>query len=317
MAVKGQTTETKNSFVTGVAEVKVLAFNPTSADYEKIYGPREVKEGKEGPKEPEYVKQDTDGNTMILATFLVEDVLSGKRQKLVFPIVEKVDFKEHSGNTLFVNDQGQTTYVDVEENLKEYFTGVKRWSTATKKMEPFRESKVRKGFSGEKALLDFLSNWLNLDFSADDDTEIWLNMEKLFAGDFRELRQVVNDFPASTVGTAWHVNTKDADDGTSKQSQQIYRGAFFNTRSRKSNLMAIFNTLSAKEKNTDWANWVEANSKIWDLRNLRNFITQVTGDYGPEGFTLQPLGDYDPAMDLAASQQSKHGSEDYETNSAY
>jgi hypothetical protein len=314
MGVKGQSQEVKNNLVCGVAEVKVIAFNPTLEEYEKIYGPKE-NEGSEEVKEPEYLKQ-KDGEEMLLATFIVEVVggkFDGKKQKIVFPIIKKEDLKD-SGNTLFVNDKGETSYIDLEENLKEFFTHVKKWDNSARQMYNFRECKIRKGFVGEKAFLEFITMWLNLDFSLDADTEIWLDMNKLFSGDFREIKQVVNSFSPQTVLTAWHVKTVEGEDGI-KQYQNIFRGAFSNTRTRKSNLIAVFNNLS--EKGVDWKVWCQNNEKDWNLRNFRRFIDQVTGEYGPDGFVLQPLGEYDPNSDLATSRETKVSDPGYSTNDSY
>lgn len=319
MAVKGTQVETRSSLLTGVAEVKVLAFNPTLAEYEKIYGPREQSgESTEEPKEPEYIKTDKDGNTMLLATFIVEAVggkYEGRKSKIVFPIIDKVDLRD-SGNTLFVNDKGETSYIDMKENLKEFFLNVKKWDNSTKSMYNFRECKVREGYAGEKQFLDFLSMYLNFDFTADVETEIWIDMKKMFAGDYREMKSVVSSFTAQTVLTAWHVKTvENTETGEVKQYQNIYRNAFSNTRTRKSNLVAVFNNLNSKGVN--WKDWIKANEKDYLTRNFRNFIEQITGEYRPDGFVLQPLDEYDPNSDLAASMTSKHESEEFSSNDDY
>lgn len=317
MAVKGTNIETKTSLLTGVAEVKILAFNPTLDEYARIYGPRESEEGQE-PKEPEYIKTDKEGNPMLLATFIVEAVggkFEGRKAKIVFPIVEKIDVRD-SGNRLFVNDKGETSYVDMKENLKDFFLNVKKWDNNTKSTYNFRECKVREGYSGEKQFLEFISMFLNFDFTLDLETEIWLDMKKMFNGDFREMKSVVNSFTAQTVLTAWHVKSVDDEEtGTVKQYQNVYRNAFSNTRTRKSNLVAVFNNLHSKGVN--WKEWVKVNEKDFLTRNFRNFITQVTGEYGPDGFILQPLDEYDPNSDLAASTQAKINSEDFSSDDSY
>lgn len=154
-------------------------------------------------------------NTDSTENYVREDVQDGVRVKKVIldfelksydkPEIEKtfhfkinlvnLPAKSSQGKTQFINQRGVSVYASSEDELKtlkkpdgnlvyEYFLKKK-----------FRSGKVKNfayhpAIRGEAALYDFLRNWLNIDWTYED-TDIFINLKKLFLGDFSELKNLI------------------------------------------------------------------------------------------------------------------------------
>lgn len=209
---------------TGLANLKVIAINPTKDELSKILGGADV-------KEPEYLNLDLnkDGvlqNKIVFWLANKQLVIQKDGTKAPEEIKTRVEFlvaprermnKEGTKNQI-VNRRGQTCWLTVEA------------INTNDNMSWFRHEPYHNAFIGEEILLNFVRNWMNLAADADCNFE---NPTKIFSGDVTELKNMLKARPNNEVTVYLDVTSKD-----DKYYQAVYSKAF--SRPLASNPEAVF-----------------------------------------------------------------------------
>lgn len=238
----------------GAAEWKVLKFNPSRYELNKILGKKEEELG----EDIDYTGMSTAGNRTVRISVWLQDMRSGYSTPVTF-FLEDADQVSSTGKTQFINAVGKTSYKDHEDNLDDWF----------KKAMTYRVAK-----KGEAELMDFVRNWLkdielNLD-KGGAKNNILLDMDRIFRGDLRELNNLVDSEFAGTVTAMATIRSKQTDEGM-KQYQSIYNKRFlpgYCIRYFEPDVKTV-------------PNWVS------------DYMSDLKGEYGPKDyFVLEPLRDY-------------------------
>lgn len=277
-AVKGQLREEKDfSKYVGFALVSVVAVNPDREQLNALLG----KDGDENDKVIEYVGEDTEGNVKSRVTFWLREEKTSKLFVHNINIIDKLKTNKAGDKQQYINSVGLTTWSDDEGNLQEWFT-----KFTEKDKTVIGDKSVRKAAVGEEELGIFLHAWLGkLNFNHPD-TEVIIDKKKLFAGNYKELKELVGeDFTAPFVVL---LGVRTDKDDSSKQYQQVYSKGFL-----QGNFMKYINNNNSFP--TEYA------QKAWN-----KFVENVEGEYGFNAFhKLVPLTIYDRAEDIAAQEQNK------------
>lgn len=157
---------------TGVANMKVIAINPTVDELAKIYNTDNV-------SEPTYVTENNNGNTKVRLDFFLQNEENGIITS--FPIwLENEARVSVAGNNQFINRKVQSTWSTSLEDL-----------TANEKMSWFDMTTAREAKSGEVDLYEFLVKWTNAQTGESVDLEL-SNFENLITkGDISELKEIM------------------------------------------------------------------------------------------------------------------------------
>lgn len=152
---------------TGVNKVKVVAINPTLQELNDL--------GVGFKEEPVYIREaDADKPKSVTINFWTkitvdkEDILTPVK----FFISDTIHKSERTGKINFINDLGQN-----------------QWAETPSETQYFELKNVREALVGEVALINFMKNWLNVRSGG----TATLDVTKLIAGDFSELKSIVSD----------------------------------------------------------------------------------------------------------------------------
>jgi len=208
MNVKTKEKQEENNFkqlVTGYQEVEPVAFNPTKEQLIKLLEVSEENEDKF--KEPEYTGE-KDGIRTARVELYVKSVKSGKVDKMNFFLKEEPNVSK-SGATWYINQLGDTQVTDDTSKLFDnftQFTNVTAWNlngTVTEKyvqgakpesIEVLGNKKYRAAYVGEAELVNFLKIWINGLDLRDPETDVLLDMKKIFNGNFKELQGLIGNY---------------------------------------------------------------------------------------------------------------------------
>lgn len=185
MAFNAGTESVAYKLYTGLADVQVVAVNPTKEEAEKL--------GINMKNDPVYVStDDTTGNKKVRIDIYVKSDKTNHIDKLAF-FMEDSDRVSKEGNTQFINDFGKSCYApSVEEAITKY-----QW---------FKADGARPCISGEPELVDFIKNLLNI--SADAVAKLD-NPKVFFTGNVSELRTIFSKFPDRKVQVLYYVRETD------------------------------------------------------------------------------------------------------------
>ena len=269
----------------GVAPVTVVATNPTKSELEGIYGTSL-------DKDIEYTGvQDVDGNSVPYARidFIVKTVADkvdniDMTTKISYFLRKEYRFNKDKTKVQVIDKYGRTAWVTKEQaNAHE----IPQYSNGPANLD----SSYRPCYVGEEDLTNFVKNYLNIPnvqkyvdgkwilVDNPSDCEARLdNIEKFFAGDFKELKEIMSYQPNNKVKVLFGVRTTD--DG--KQYQAAY------TQMVLRNGTTDFSKLDA------------------DLQERKN-----SGAYPTTEFKVVPLEEYNvnptPAEDMPASTEAPKG----------
>lgn len=247
--------KTKFTKKVGLAEWRVLKFNPTHHELNKILGNEDTTD----EKEITYGSRSDNGKDAIRISAWLQEVKTGYKTPVTFFLEDDDVISEASRKTQYVNAVGKTSYTDSEENLAEWF----------KKAMTYR--KARKG---EAELMEFLRNWLqdielNLE-KGGSRNNILLDMSKIFTGNVKELNDLVTSEYAGTIVCDATVRSKKTEDGT-KFYQSVYNRRFLPGYCIK--------YFEGPIKNTP--------------KFVSDFVDEMKGKYGPKDyFSMDLMRDY-------------------------
>jgi len=265
----------------GLVECNVVAINPTMKEWEDDLG-FSLKDDQE---EFDYTGMSKDGNPYVRVDVWMKKNGSDDLFKAVFFLEDKIRQNREETKTQFINNIGNCSWAESEEDLKAWFT-----------KRPYREA-----FNGEEDFYNFLRTWLGgLDYR-DEDTELQLDWKQLLKGDLSDLKEQIGGAYATTfVALATVVTkTKEDEEGVEQivEYQGIYNRQFLpqycmkHFRVRDYDDAMLISTIQAKE--------------MKDLKLHEKFVYNVTGEYGCKDFyKLQPVGDYDPNENMASTDEA-------------
>ena len=217
----------KRELYVGIGEVEIYGFNLNRAKSNEFFG----FEDKDEDQEIEYTKEvevkdgeDTKMVNQVTVSVFVIEKRTKTKHKINFYIKEMIAKSKDGLKTQYVNQFGDSTWVDEPSNLTERFTTL----VSKDRNDPSLESKCpkeyRMAYSGEAQLLDFLAKWM--DFNTFQITNnILLDMKKLFKGNVSEIQEQLENYQDRTLLVAFGVKSKEKD-GETKQ-YQIVSSKFF------------------------------------------------------------------------------------------
>lgn len=253
----------------GVAAVNVLAVNPNKAELERITG-------RTYDEEPVYKGKDDDGNETMRITFYTKtnpDAKVNSGIELVLPIsftlVKARRVGQQSGKIQVIDKYGRTAWVTPAEleskSIPQYSKGPANIS-----------ADYRPAVIGEEFLINFLIKWLNIPGPANykegqwimkdnpEDSEVSINLAKVFAGDVSELAEVVNMAREYLIKVA--VGIRTTEDG--KQYHAVF------TRDFAKNAVTDYSKLDAAI--TEFQNNGGAPSTVFDVNPLHENVVEST-----------------------------------------
>lgn len=253
----------------GVAAVNVLAVNPNKAELERITG-------RTYDEEPVYRGKDDDGNDTMRITFYTKtnsDAKVNSGIELVLPIsftlVKTRRVGQQSGKIQVIDKYGRTAWAtpaDLEsKSIPQYAKGPANIS-----------ADYRPAVIGEESLINFLIKWLNIPGPANykegqwvmkdnpEDSEVSINLAKVFAGDVSELAEVVNMAREYLIKVA--VGIRTTEDG--KQYHAVF------TRDFAKNAVTDYSKLDAAI--TEFKNNGGAPNTVFDVNPLHENVVEST-----------------------------------------
>lgn len=253
----------------GVAAINVLAVNPNKAELERITG-------RTYDEEPVYRGKDDDGNETMRITFYTKtnpDAKVNSGIELVLPIsftlVKARRVGQQSGKIQVIDKYGRTAWVTPAEleskSIPQYSKGPANIS-----------ADYRPAVVGEEFLINFLIKWLNIPGPANykegqwimkdnpEDSEVSINLAKVFAGDVSELAEVVNMAREYLIKVA--VGIRTTEDG--KQYHAVF------TRDFAKNAVTDYSKLDAAI--TEFQNNGGAPSTVFDVNPLHENVVEST-----------------------------------------
>lgn len=265
-----------NTRYVGLAEVKVIAINPSTEEYKELLGI----ELKEESKATEYIGESKDGNTTLRVDVWVEAAkLKGKKDKITFFLEDKQKINKEGTKTQYINALGSCSWADDPNNLPDWF--VKR--------------DYRIAYNGEEELYNCLRTWLgNLDYR-DAETVLQLEWKSLMKGNVKDIKsQVGGEYSVPFVGL-YTVKTVEKD-GEVKEYQSIYNRAFVPAYALKNFRLIDYSKDDVIEG--------LGKKKSKDLKPHERFVLNVKGEYGcKDSYVLRDVKEYNPEEFLVASNE--------------
>ena len=281
----------------GNGNFSVVAINPTREELEEILD-------KELENEIEYVKTKSDGKTMAIIAFWAEEELTKEKFKIDFILTNENAFSSDKANpkALYINQIGDTQYVDNEDSLFESFKNFtkivdwkspagqisKKYSSGAKpnEVEILGEKEFRQAKVGERELYNFIRNWMSgTDFN-EPSTNLFVDFDLLMEGDVSELQGFVGSkIVNSVVGSAIVETDKEDSD---VQYQKVSKKAFLPGDYFKYIKLGSI----PKRMEKKWNEYCEA-------------INRET-----KAHSLELIHEYDPEKDLNTSGKTRNSSDD-------
>lgn len=270
-----------NDLLVGFFEAKVVSICPDKEELLTLLNVSEENASKF--KDPVYTEE-VDGVDKAYVDVWLEDVKSKTLFNKRFFLEKRIRKSKDDIKTQYINNIGLTTWTIREEDLPEWFN----------------KRDFRKAYAGEELLYDFLRNWLgNLDMKSPE-TEIALDNKKLFAGNFKELQNLIDSPLTSTVVAMAEVKSREVDGGLTEK-QSIYdrflpgytMRTLAGTRFNQDNIDAWRRKMNQKST---------AGERIY-LKNYEKYVCSLTdGEYGSRNhFLLEPLQKYDSSKNNGVS----------------
>lgn len=312
---KRESTGTRQLYV-GWSEAKVIAINPTLEEFEKM--------GIEVEEEPKYSKTVKDEEVTWI-DFWMEDLKTGYKYKRTFflqDVPAKTKPKEGKEDefvekTQYVNQVGDATWA---ENKKELIAN-ERFIKFRKKVKGGEEGEFevygdklhRIGKRGEGDLMMFVRQWLAEGNYYDVNTNILLDMKKIFNGNFKELKeQVGGEFATiikagkelpTTVLSILEVKVVDGEDGI-KEFQSAWRRSCPGWQ-----MKSVRNTKFTRENIAKWIKEGKGKNNPAGTRWLKDYeklaIEISTGEHKSKNFySLDPIHEYNSEENFVAGGEA-------------
>jgi len=274
--VKGNVRAEVNDYsrYVGLEKFSVVAVCPSREELNTLLG----SEGKS--EEIEYCGEDNEGNAKVRLSFWLKGEKTGKFFAHNISLINKEKMDKEKVKFQYINSVLDTSWAeDPEKDFPDWFRSF------IKDDEEIGEKTYKKALVGEEELGIFLKAWFGkIDFY-DPAAEITVDRKKLFAGNFKDLRENLSQSYVTPFVGLLGVKTDDED--PSKQYQQIYSKAFLPAYF----MISINNGMNFSQKAR----------KTWD-----RFVKSVedpanAGKYGFKAYyVLEPVCEYDKSKDVSA-----------------
>lgn len=273
----------------GYSQFRVVMFNPSRQELNKLLG----KEDSDDDKEIEYVKESTysygtEDNkvekdvTQANVTVWLQEVGTDKYYPLTFSLKDHVQYTGDGNKTCFVNQFGKSFYADEQANLPEWFTHLKS------KRGTF-EKQVRPALVGERELLEFLKNWLNLDEFNMENNFFELPLKNIFKGNFKFLNSEFLLFMnKDLVVLPLTVGTKEKD-GVTEEVQRL--GKYSLNNKYYPQLNALVNKFKEDDSKPLNKHFESLENKYYDIKQ---FVSNMFSEYQKDYFVLEIAREYNP-----------------------
>lgn len=256
----------------GLGEFKVVGFNPSREELEKLLGIPELE------RDPEYLKQDDEGNQKLNLSIWLEHVKADKQLfNLRISLKDTQRTNKDGSKHQYVNTAGATTWADSPENLPSWF------------LQDGRDNRI--AHTGEEELYTFMRSWLNGLELRDPKATLEIDWKKLMRGNVRELIDLMATPYAQTVVALATVRTAENKEGEVVDYQQVYNRDFL-----PGYYMKDFRLGGKKVP-----------------KQVQKFIDRIEDpEYGCKeffGLTLGPLQTYNPEQNIATSEATSLSSD--------
>jgi hypothetical protein len=293
MAIKIGKKSEESSFklFQGICAFKVVAINPTKKEYKEILN-REVEE------EPSYTsKNDKDQETSRVTFYVQTDANSNINNGIVmnasfsFTLVKAKRTGTQSGKIQIIDKYGRTAWATPEEVEKK---DIPMYANGPAPIS----AEYRPACQGEEDLINFMKTWLNIpdtrvynrtnntwtEREDKSDCEISLDLKKLFAGDYSELKDIITVASDFLVKGVAGVRTTDK----GKQYQAIFTRFFLKN--------ASSNYIKLEKEVTDFKNTGGAADTEYDFANLHEY--KVTASSFKKQDATEELPDFNNKEEL-------------------
>lgn len=241
----------------GIFKANVVAVSPSQKEIAKLLGIENDK-----VKDPEYIKENSDGNTQVRVTFWLQEVTTNAFYQVSYYLTDKPS-ESKEGNPQWINQSGQAFY-GVKSDLPVWFTNF-----VDKDKNVKEEKIVRQALAGEANITDFIRKWLSGANFFDPTTDILLDTNKLLRGNFKELNSLINSEYVGPVVAMATVRVNDE----GKISQNVWKEILPGYRFDK---------------------WT---GKLSSIKDVDFFINNITGEYGPKDYySLELLHEWDGVL---------------------
>lgn len=198
----------------GIGAFNILAVNPTKEELGKL-------QDREIDKDIEYLGKDDDGNTTLRVTLWAKTNPESKVNNgidlmvpITFNLTKKHKVGANSGKAQVIDKYGRTAWATKEEFTNKL---IPQYANGPANID----KDYRLAYDGEEFLINFLIAWLNIPGPANYkdgkwvmrpnpvDSEVSLDMEKLFKGDVSEIKELVDIAKEYIVKAAVGIRTTD------------------------------------------------------------------------------------------------------------
>lgn len=283
MAIKVGKESVEGSFklYMGIGAFNIIAVNPNKKELESILG-------RELDKDPEYIGKTEDGKDTIRVTFYAKTNKDSKVNNgielvtpISFTITKAVRVGANTGKTMIIDKYGRTAWATQEELSSK---SIPIYSSGPANID----KDYRPCCVGEDSLIDFLIQWLNIPNPAEykegkwimkkdpSDSEVSLDLNKLFKNDMSELKEVIKIAGAFLVKGAVGIRTTDE----GKQYQSVF------TRKFVKNAVTDYSRLDAAIK--DFQNNGGASNTEFNCTPLHEYVVEST-DFSKESSSDLPF----------------------------
>ena len=174
--------------LTGWTKSKIIAFNPIEEELLELTGDTELEE------ELVYTYENKKGDKVCTLDFYISDINDENVFKYTIHLEDK-EKTSKNGSNLYVNQLGDSQWSNSENSLWDDFTQFvdKKWNNDTKKFDVFgklADKDYHIALVGEHELLSLIKVLCGFN-PKDTDSNLFIDMSKLFDGDFTELRDLI------------------------------------------------------------------------------------------------------------------------------
>ena len=272
----------------GIAAFNIVAVNPSKVELEKLTG-------RTYDEDPKYLDKDDDGNTTMRITFYGKTDTSKEVNngiELLLPIsfvLTNVRRTSQAGKIQVIDKYGRTVWVTPSEldahSIPQYSSGPANISVD-----------YRPAVKGEEQLINFLIKWLNIPGPANykdgkwimkdnpEDSEVSLNLNRIFAGDVNEFREIISMVSAYCVKAAVGIRTTDE----GKQFQAVF------TREFAKNAVTDYSKIDVAI--TDFQNNGGAPNTVFDTTPLHENVVESTKFENPSSSVVGDMPDFTNAQ---------------------
>lgn len=313
------------SLSVGLDVFSIVAINPTIEELRNLY----ETEMKEDDKEIVYVDEKDEVDRVKICIY-VKGQHSKKIGKITYYISDKIKESKDGSKIQYINQVCENTWSDSPENISNWFLNFYS-RTDKEKKSPIAQKEYRPCMEGEADFYEFVRGVLrNVNFFIPD-TVLHFDFSKWLRNDFSQLSILLDQEYASDFTAVWYVKNVESETGV-KSYNEIFSKAilprefygkiegltssYYNAKlaelTKDDETFQKLGIEGVKETTTvqDIYGFVDIPQTInfqkdFDASTWNRFVTKIDGEYGCKGFyKLAPVFEYNPKMDLTASDKS-------------